>query len=87
LVWDDGGNATEAFSPDFYLPAYDLYIELTTLSQRLVTRKNRKIRRLRELYPDVRVKILYQRDYYSLLVKYDLEGPPDAGDDDARRAS
>ena len=74
MAWDPEGNPTEAFTPDFYLPAYDLYIELTTLSQRLVTRKNRKVRRLRELHPDVRIKILYQRDYHSLLVKYDLAG-------------
>lgn len=64
-----------AFRPDFYLPAYDLFIEITTLSQRLVTKKNAKVRRLRELYPEVEVKVLYQRDYLNLLVKYGLEGP------------
>lgn len=65
----------QAFRPDFYLPAYDIYIEVTTLSQKLVTKKNRKIRRLRELNPGVKVKILYQRDYLNLLVKYGLEEP------------
>jgi hypothetical protein len=65
----------QAFTPDFYLPAYDLYIEITTLNQKLVTKKNRKARRLRELHPDVRVKVLYQRDYLHLLVKYGLEPP------------
>jgi hypothetical protein len=65
----------QAFRPDFYLPAYDLFIEITTLNQKLVTKKNRKVRRLRELHPDVRVKILYQRDYLNLLVKYGLEEP------------
>jgi hypoxanthine phosphoribosyltransferase len=50
------------FTPDFYLPEHKLYIELTTMRQRLVTRKNRKIRRLRELYPNVRIKLLYRRD-------------------------
>jgi hypothetical protein len=63
------------FRPDFYLPGFDLYIEITTLNQRLVTRKNRKVRRLRELYPQVRIKVLYQRDYLSLLAKYGLEPP------------
>ncbi len=72
---DHDGNPTQAFTPDFYLPAYDLYIEITTLNQRLVTKKNRKARRLQELYPDVRVKVLYQRDYLHLLVKYGLEAP------------
>jgi hypothetical protein len=57
------------------LPAYDLYIEITTLNQRLVTKKNRKARRLVELYPDVTIRVLYQRDYLHLLVKYGLEPP------------
>jgi len=69
------GNATQRFSPDFYLPAFDLYIEITTLNQKLVTKKNRKARRLMTLYPDVKCKILYQRDYLNLLVKYGLEEP------------
>ena len=73
--------------PDFYLPAYDLYIEITTLNQKLVTKKNRKARRLRELYPEVQIKVLYQRDYLHLLVKYGLEPPSQlarAGDGAAR---
>jgi hypothetical protein len=57
------------------LPAFDVYIEITTLNQKLVTKKNRKARRLMTLYPDVRCKILYQRDYLNLLVKYGLEKP------------
>lgn len=75
LEHDRFGNPAQAFSPDFYLPAYDLYIEITTLNQKLVTKKNRKARRLQELYPDVRIKVLYQRDYLHLLVKYGLEPP------------
>jgi hypothetical protein len=65
----------QAFRPDFYLPAYDLFIEITTLNQKLVTKKNRKLRRLRELRPEVRIKMFYQRDYLNLLVKYGLEEP------------
>ncbi len=75
LERDKEGRPVQAFTPDFYLPAYDLYIEVTTLNQKLVTKKNRKARRLRELHPDVRVKVLYQRDYLHLLVKYGLEPP------------
>jgi hypothetical protein len=71
----------QAFTPDFYLPAHDLYIEITTLNQKLVTKKNRKARRLRELEPDVNIKVLYQRDYLHLLVKYGLELPSQLGDD------
>jgi len=75
LEWDREGNPQQAFSPDFYLPAYDLFIEITTLNQKLVTKKNRKARRLRELHPDIRIKVFYQRDYLNLLVKYGLEEP------------
>ena len=83
IEWDRDGRATQRFAPDFYLPQFDTYIEITTLNQKLVTKKNRKIRRLAELYPDVRCRILYQRDYLNLLVKYGLE-PPEQGDASTR---
>jgi hypothetical protein len=75
IEWDATGEPVQHFRPDFYLPGFRLYIEITTLNQRLVTKKNRKVRRLRELYPEVRIKVLYQRDYLSLLAKYGLEPP------------
>ena len=75
IEWDAAGQPTQHFRPDFYLPGWQLYIEITTLNQRLVTKKNRKVRRLRELYPDVRIKVLYQRDYLKLLDRYGLEPP------------
>ena len=78
LEWDNDGQPQQAFSPDFYLPAYDLFIEITTMNQKLVTKKNRKARRLKEAYPDVRIKVFYQRDYLNLLVKYGLEEPSQA---------
>ena len=80
LERDREGNPAQAFSPDFYLPAYDLYIEITTLNQKLVTKKNRKARRLVELHPEVQIKVLYQRDYLQLLVKYGLEPPSQLAD-------
>ncbi|HAA34123.1 MAG TPA: hypothetical protein DCD97_02300 [Firmicutes bacterium] len=73
LEWDSEGNVTEAFSPDFYLPEQDLYVEITTQKQKLVWKKNKKIRRLKELYPDINIKIIYGRDYKSLLLKYGIE--------------
>jgi hypoxanthine phosphoribosyltransferase len=82
LAWDRDGRPAQAFAPDFYLPAYDLYIEITTLNQKLVTKKNRKARRLREQYPDVQIRVLYQRDYLHLLVKYGLEPPSQLVDAD-----
>jgi len=72
LEWDDKGNVLEAFTPDFYLPEFDLYVELTTMKQALVTRKNRKIRRLRKLYPHINIQIFYQKDFQNLIFKYGL---------------
>lgn len=77
VEWDADGNILKQFSPDFYLPEFDTYIEVTTMNQKLVTKKNRKVRRLRELYPDVKIKIFYQRDYVKLLAKYGLTEPGD----------
>ena len=62
LARDPDGIATQAFRPDFYLPDFDLFIEMTTLNQKLVTKKNAKVRRLRALYPEVQIKVLYRRD-------------------------
>jgi hypothetical protein len=85
---DEDGHPTQAFSPDFFLPAYGLYIEITTLKQKLVTKKNRKVRRLLAQHPELRVKVLYQRDYLHLLVKYGLESPAQlAGYADRRTAA
>jgi hypothetical protein len=75
LERDRLGNPVQAFCPDFYLPSEDIFIEVTTLNQKLVTKKNRKVRLMRELYPDVQVRMMYQRDYLGLLVKYGLESP------------
>lgn len=69
LEWE-GEKVTEMFTPDFYLPGLDLYIEMTTLKPGLTSEKNRKIRRLRELYPDTKIKLLARRDYDRLLAKY-----------------
>ena len=69
LKWD-GDRVTEMFTPDFYLPDLDLYVELTTLKQSLVTDKNRKLRQLRELYPEIKITLLYKNDYNHLLAKY-----------------
>ena len=70
ILWNPDGKVVESFSPDFYLPELDLYVELTTLKQSLVRRKNRKLRRLRELYPDIKVKLFYGKDFRALMLKY-----------------
>lgn len=74
LEWDANGLPLSAFRPDFYLPDHGVFVELTTLRQDLVTRKNRKVRMLAELYPDVRVKVLYRKDVAQLGSKYGLGG-------------
>ena len=77
LEWDERGRVTNAFSPDFYLVDEDLYVELTTMKQSLVTRKNRKLRLLHKLYPNVRCKLIYRKDVASLGIKYGLFDEPD----------
>ncbi len=73
LEEDEEGRVVEAFKPDFYLPEQDLYVEVTIMKQSLVTRKNRKLRKLRERYPDIKVKLFYKRDLERLAERYRLE--------------
>jgi hypothetical protein len=70
ILWDLDGNVLESFAPDFFLPDLDLFVELTTLQQHLVRKKNRKVRRMRELYPNLRIKLFYARDFRALMLKY-----------------
>jgi hypothetical protein len=73
LQWDKDGRVTEAFTPDFYLPEFDLYLELTTMKQTLVTRKNRKIKMLRAVYPHINIQVFYQKDIQDLVFKHGLK--------------
>jgi hypoxanthine phosphoribosyltransferase len=70
ILWNLEGEVIESFAPDFYLPDLELFLEMTTLRQRLVRKKNRKLRRLRELYPDIRIKLFYARDFRAMMLKY-----------------
>ena len=70
ILWNLDGAVVESFSPDFWLPDLDLYLEMTTLRQKLVRKKNRKLRRIHELYPDIRVKLYYARDFRALMLKF-----------------
>jgi len=70
ILWNLDGDVVESFSPDFFLPDLDLYLEMTTLRQKLVRKKNRKLRRLRELYPSINIKLFYARDFRALMLKY-----------------
>lgn len=73
LTTDEDGHVTEAFSPDFYLPQQDLYIELTTMRPKLITKKNRKIRRMKELYPHKNVKLFKRSDLRDMMIKYGID--------------
>lgn len=70
LSWEEEGNILESFTPDFYLTDHDLFIELTTMNQKLVTKKNRKIKMIKKLYPEINIKLFYKRDFHSLIFKY-----------------
>ena len=73
LEWDSEGNVIEAFSPDFYLLDQDLFIELTTQKLRQAWRKNRKIRRMKELYPEINVRLIDKKGFESLLKKHSID--------------
>lgn len=72
LEWDAEGNIVLGFKPDFYLPDFDTYIELTTMKQKYVTEKNKKVKLLKELYPDISVNIVYKKDYHKLLRRFGI---------------
>jgi hypoxanthine phosphoribosyltransferase len=97
IRWNSDGLVVESFAPDFYLPELELHVELTTLKQSLVRKKNRKLRHLRELYPMVRIKLFYARDFRALMLKYGrleaaasligIDGQPPSRRDEAALAS
>lgn len=72
LAWDRANQPLEMFTPDFYLPEFDLYVELTTMKQSLVTKKNRKVKLLKQIYPEVNIQVFYQRDFQNLVFKHGL---------------
>jgi hypothetical protein len=72
LEWDENGNVLIAFTPDFYLPQQNLYVELTTLRPKLTLKKNRKMKRIKELYPDINIKIYKRRELRNMMLKFGL---------------
>ncbi|HBY58908.1 MAG TPA: hypothetical protein DEH78_03745 [Solibacterales bacterium] len=72
VAWDKDGRVLESFTPDFYLPEFDLYVELTTMKQSLVTKKNRKVKLLRQIYPGINIQVFYEKDFQNLVFKYGL---------------
>jgi cytidylate kinase len=76
VQWDKDGKVLEAFTPDFYLPEFDMYVELTTMKQSLVTKKNRKVKLLRQIYPHINIQVFYQKDFQNLIFKYGISERP-----------
>jgi len=70
LAWNENGQPIRGFRPDFYLPELNVFIELTVLEQRLVTKKNAKIRAFRALYPEVELVVVYQKDFNDIVLKH-----------------
>ena len=74
VEWDAEGNVTMAISPDFYLPRFNLYLELTTMDQRYVTKKIKKMRLVKELYPGTNIRIVYKKDFNELVDRLKMFG-------------
>jgi len=72
LAWDQEGNVIEAFKPDFYLPEQNLYVELTTLRPKLTLRKNRKLKKIKELYPDINIKLFKRRELRNMMLRFGM---------------
>ncbi|MEZ5398597.1 MAG: hypothetical protein R2729_02945 [Bryobacteraceae bacterium] len=72
IRWESNGKVAESFTPDFFLPEFNLYVELTTMKQAHVTKKNRKVKLLRSLHPHIHIQVFYQKDFHNLIFKYGL---------------
>src|SRR4051812_36841196 len=66
LETHEDGRIVEAMTPDFYLPTIGVYVECTTARRRLMSRKRRKTRKLRERYGAI-VTLLERADLERLL--------------------
>lgn len=73
LEWDPEGNVIMAFRPDFYLTEHNTYVELTTMKRKYTTEKNKKVRLLKKLYPNIKIKIVYKKDFEQLAEKFELD--------------
>jgi hypothetical protein len=90
IAWDEEGYVRESFTPDFFLPDYGVFIELTTMKQSLVTKKNRKVRLFEQHYPDIPIKLFYGKDYKALLAKFGIpayDAEPETNSDTAKPKS
>ena len=68
LKWGNG-SIKKMFTPDFYLPSLNTYIEITTMSQKLITKKSNKIKLAKKLYPNKRFKLINEKEFNDFLTK------------------
>jgi hypoxanthine phosphoribosyltransferase len=70
----EDGHVDVGFSPDFYLPDFDLYIELTTKKPHLMDRKLRQIEALRKQHPEIQIELVERADFQILAKKLHANG-------------
>lgn len=63
------GHVEVGFTPDFYLPEFDLYIELTTKKPHLMDRKLRQMESLRQQNPALQIELVDRADFEHLAQK------------------
>lgn len=72
IKWDQEGNITLAFTPDFYLPRFNTYIELTTMNQKYVSEKKKKVQLLKKYYPGTNINIVFKHEFETLIKRFGL---------------
>lgn len=58
---------TQTYTPDFYLPEYDMYIEVKNFLWKYSEIRDRKFRKL---YPDINLILLLKKNYLELEKEY-----------------
>ena len=72
LEWGSG-SIKKMFTPDFYLPTLNLFVEITTMNQNLITKKRKKLKMAKKLYPNLNFKLFNEKDFYNILSKNNSE--------------
>lgn len=73
VAWDNAGNATRYFRPDFYLPNFGVYLELTAATaSSVLNSKNKNMRLLRKHYPGVAIRLIGRDTLSGITRRYGL---------------
>jgi hypothetical protein len=57
VEWDEEGNFVDSFTPDFYLPVSDVFVELAAPDCSASVAKARKVRLLRQQHPEITIEL------------------------------